>query len=380
LKSSTMHKLVQALLLPLAAARVVQLSNLALPRDQHGQPIMSGETDVMVHAGMYYVYVNNWGGCADVDCCTTSGGCASCCMRSQGDPCVYTNNHTVVVYRTDLVTWEYLGVALARKDRLDGILFRPHVVYNAKDARFVMWYMNRHPGQQGYAVAVASRPEGPFVELVNSTRMHGPGRRDGAGDFQILVDDDGAAYHVRDSFTVERLTDDYLGGSGVFTHFAPPRESEGPVFFKRGGRYYVLTGSACCACKGGSSIDVFVSPAPLGKYTYLGDVGSDPSRPYDPHSPLNFVTRAQGSSVFVVPAAAAGAAAHAGQWQDADGEDAAQYVWLGTQWVTSAQHGRPRNHDLFYFANLPFAANGTIEQLHWQDTTTVTLPGTSRSA
>ena len=348
-------------LLPLASARTVQLSNVKLPRDQNGQPIMTGETDVLMHAGTYYVYVNNWGGCADIDCCKTSGGCASCCMRAEGDPCVYTNNHTVVVYRTSLDgPWEYLGVALARKDRLDGILFRPHVVYNSKHKRFVMWYMNRHPGQEGYAIAVADSPEGPFVETRNSTKMHGPGRRDGAGDFQIFVDDDSVAYHVRDSFVIEKLADDYMTPTGVFGHFAPPRSSEGPVVFRRGKSYYVLTGSACCACKGGSSIDVFVASAPLGPYTYLGDVGSDPKQPYDPHSPLNFVTRAQGSTVFVVPGGA-------------DGEN--QYLWLGTQWVTSPLPGHPRNHDLFFFANLPFTPNGTIEQLEWRDAATVTLPG-----
>ena len=56
----------------LAQSRTIQLSNVALPRDQHGNPIMTGETDVLSHDGSFYVYVNNWGGCADVDCCTTS--------------------------------------------------------------------------------------------------------------------------------------------------------------------------------------------------------------------------------------------------------------------------------------------------------------------
>ena len=136
------------------------------------------------------------------------------------------------------------------------------------------------------------------------------------------------------------------------------------MFFKRAGRYYVITGSSCCACKGGSSMDVFVASAPMGPYTYLGDVGSSQSAPYDPHSPSNFVTRAQGASVFVVPVA--------------DGAQEAQFVWLGNQWVTSAMPGRPRNHDLLYFARLVFGSNGTIEQLSWQDEThvdvTLTVP------
>ena len=84
-------------------------------------------------------------------------------MRQQGDACVYTGNHTVVVYRTttDLASpWEYLGIALAIKDRYAGTVFRPHVVYNQKSGQFVMWYMNREHASagadSGYAIAVAA--------------------------------------------------------------------------------------------------------------------------------------------------------------------------------------------------------------------------------
>jgi len=39
------------------------------------------------------------------------------------------------------------------------------------------------------------------------------GDSDGAGDLNILVDDDGAAYRVRDGFVVVRLSDDYLSST-----------------------------------------------------------------------------------------------------------------------------------------------------------------------
>jgi len=70
----------------------------------------------------------------------------------------------------------------------------------------------------------------------------------------------------------------------------------------------------------------------------------------------NFVTRAQGSATFVA---------------------GGQVVWLGNQWVTSALPGRPRNHDLLYFAPLSFRANGTLDQLAWHDN--VTLPVTTNA-
>ena len=68
-------------------------------------------------------------------------------------------------------------------------------------------------GQAGYAVATSKTPTGPFTTVVNSTKMAGHGRSDGAGDFNILVDDDGAAYHVRDGFVVVRSSDDYLSST-----------------------------------------------------------------------------------------------------------------------------------------------------------------------
>ena len=121
----------------------------------------------------------------------------------------------------------------------------------------------------------------------------------------------------------------------------------GPVFFKRGSTYYILPGTGCCACKGGSSIFVFTSEHPLGPYRFRGDVGSNTTAPFDAHSPHNYVTRAQASAVVRVDSAAHGA----------------QFLWMGNAWDTAAQPGRPRNHDLLYFYPLEFAADGSIEQV-----------------
>ena len=34
-----------------------------------GQSILTGEASVLYHDGAYYFYMNNWGGCAGIDCC-----------------------------------------------------------------------------------------------------------------------------------------------------------------------------------------------------------------------------------------------------------------------------------------------------------------------
>jgi hypothetical protein len=115
-----------------------------------------------------------------------------------------------------------------------------------------------------------------------------------------------------------------------------PLPAEGPVFFKRKGIYYILGGTTCCACRGGSSVYVFTAPAPLGPWTFRADIGSSPQH-YDPHSPTNYVTRAQASDVFQVVGSG-----RAGGGSSGSGGDDDQWLWLGNQWVTGPQ----RNRDL----------------------------------
>ncbi|EDQ88893.1 uncharacterized protein MONBRDRAFT_26063 [Monosiga brevicollis MX1] len=352
------------------ALRAVNVSNTALPRDQLGQRLLTGEADVLEHEGTYYFYFNNWGGCPGVDCCAT-GNCATCCFtaRPYTDPCVYTANHTVVVYATqDFANFTYLGVALPTSARPEPrIEFRPHVVYNARDARFVMWYESRIIGGASmYAVAVSETPQGPFTTLTENVAMAGSGR---IGDYDIFVDDDGIAYHVRTGFVVEQLTANYTASTGNFTTFSTPQAAEAPIMFKRQGTYYMIAGTGCCACRGGSTIYLFAASHPLSTYTYLGDFGSNTTHAFDPASPWNYVTRSQPTAVFRVPSPTRAASMGSETLSHDD-----QYIFLGNQWVTAAEPGHPRNHDLLYWSQLSFTANNSIEHLQWQDAATIHLP------
>lgn len=326
-----------------ALAAGATLSNLRLPVDEAGDELVTGEASVLLHAGRYYFYFNDWGGCPGIDCCGSSGGCASCCFGPEQnaslDGCVYRANHSVVAYSTaDLASWRRHGVVLAEAARAPGVEFRPNVIRHAASGAFLMWYEDRHENQTGYAVAVADGPAGPFRTVVDDAAMQGRGR---VGDFSLFVDDDGAAYHVRTGFVVERLADDYRSGAGPYAEFASPEPAEAPVMFKERGTYYVVAGTGCCACRGGASAYVFSADAPLGNWTYRGDVGSRPGA-FDPHSPDNYVTNAQGSAVFRV------------------GGD---LVYLGNQWVTSARPGGPRNNDLLSWYKLEFDSDGDVAPL-----------------
>ena len=73
------------LLLPLKAHAVV-LSNVRLPRTTAGAEIITGEASVLQHGGFFFFFFNDWGSCPGVDCCASSGGCASCCFSHPPHP------------------------------------------------------------------------------------------------------------------------------------------------------------------------------------------------------------------------------------------------------------------------------------------------------
>ena len=350
-------------LLASSGGRTVTLSNVALPLDQRGEKLLTGEASVMHHEGNYYFYFNNWGSCPGVDCCASTQGCATCCfsdppggylpgcgsLTNGSDP--YGIYHTVEGYRTaDFETWTYMGEALPLASRATveqpghpGTEFRPCVVYNAATKLFVMWYEDRgSTGGGAYQVATSPTPEGPFVSILGgSGDLPGKGR---TADYSIFVDDDAKAYHVRTGVDVVELDATYTKAVAQVASFA--YGGEGPTMFKRNGTYYVTAGNGCCACIGGSNVAVFSAPAPAGPWTPIGDVGSQPGVPFDKHSKDNYVTNSQGSATIQI------------------GE---QFVYMGNQWNTGLRETPPgpRNHDLLFwglfdFVSAPAPARGVV--------------------
>lgn len=329
------------------------LSNTALPIDTDGVLMFTGETSVLKADNGYYFFVNVWGGCPGVDCCPTANGCASCCFQGVNDPCVYTDNHTVISYFTkDFSSWENKGTALAISNRRIGIEFRPQVIYSKALGQYVMWYEDRWANgtNSGYAVATSTNAYGPYTTISDSTKLGGKGR---IGDYDIFVDPDtNIGYHVRTGITIVQLDENMTAPANPPAIYELPNSGvEGPAMFKRNGTYYMLVGVGCCACRGGSNVIVYTSTNPLGPYILRGDVGSNSSQPFDKHSPTNYETHAQQTKVFIVTAP--------------DGTD--QYVWVGNQWVSSDLPGNPRDHDLLFWTVLDFDDTGMIKQINWSD-------------
>eukprot|EP01084_Bolivina_argentea_P033319 61641_1 len=340
------------------AFKTVTLSNTKLPIDTNGTSLFTGEATILYHENYYYAYFNDWGNCSDVNCCIESNACASCCFHGKSGDCVYANGHNIYAYRTqDFSKWENIGIALPASNYIPGTVFRPQVIYNKQMQQFIMWYEDRWDSgtNPGYAISISSTPQGPFQRYKDTVKMATSYK---IGDYDIFIDDDGSAYHVRTGVVVEKLNSNWTGPSGESAVVIKDSSVEGPSMFKRNGTYYILVGKGCCACKGGSNVEVYTSDKPMGPYLFKFDVGSNYTNGhvFNATSPYNYVTRAQGSKVISVP-----------------GANGDQYLWLGNQWVTATEPGNPRNKDLLYWTVLDFDEYGMIKQIVREDTTQLSI-------
>ena len=294
-----------------------------------------------------------WYGAGYGQCTEMSSGCASVQVGS----CGFNLNHTVnLVTSTDMVNWTLVGAVLAPEDRPAGIMFSPWVALSAETGLYVLWY-NVLPvvGGSGdfdaafYAAAVSASPYGPFV--TNSS--HGSSNITGIAYNRlpdapsVFVDSDGSAYVAfthEDSHVnhVQALRRDLLGplvpggGNGTLSAQIGAGNNEGILMFKRGSTYYIMLGLCCCFCEGGTNVQAFSAPHPLGPYTDLG--------------------------TFVGPA----------DWQAQTGSvtfTGFDYVLYGDRWQSAPD--RIKAHDFSYMAPLTFNDDGSLAKLSWQDNVTI---------
>ena len=251
----------------------------------------------------------------------------------------------------------------------------------------------------GYAVAVATNPVGPFRmvnEQVNVTRLKG-----GAGDFTLFVDYNATRgqyvgyviYSAAFYMSIEELTPDFYYSTGRTAACTPEGSPlfseyfvEAPAYFKRNSTYYILFGHCCCFCYQGSGIIVHTASHPLGPWTAQpgGDIACNSQSTASLSSPQSqqahqlpnekvssslralptpgqgclyenttFVssTRSQQNFVITVPTST-------GQ----------EYIWTGDRWQ-QAPDG-VKGHDPQYWVPLNFK-DGMIERVQWLDKFTI---------
>lgn len=216
--------------------------------------------------------------------------------------------------------------------------FRPHVIYNEKTKLYVLW-INVYDNQVGYRVFTAKTPVGPFNEVAEphlSVNSDMPVAGLNNGDHDTFIDDDGTAYlaftdwRTKGTIVIEKLSPDYLTGTGEFVKGITEGETEAPGLFKRKGVYYVVYSDPNCGYCSGTGTSYRTANSPLGpwsKATRISDnsCGGQPS----------FVSTIKINSETV-------------------------YLYGSDLWNNAAKNEALAN---FYWAPLTFAADGSINPL-----------------
>jgi hypothetical protein len=184
---------------------------------------------------------------------------------------------------TDMVNWTDRGFLFDAQTpvwqtRCNGNTygcFRPHVIYNQKNALYVLW-INVYDNVSGYRVFTAKSPVGPFTEVAEpklAVNADAPAAGLNNGDHDTFVDDDGTAYlaytdwRTKGSIIVEKLSDDYLTGTGEVAKGITKGETEAPGMFKRNGIYYVVYSDPNCGYCSGTGASYRTASSPLGPWS-----------------------------------------------------------------------------------------------------------------
>lgn len=164
----------------------------------------------------------------------------------------------------DLTHWTDRG--FVDPARSCAFCFRPHVVYNARTRKYVMW-TNSQDAPDYFRVYTADTPTGPFTEqpvpdLPDDTYCH--------ADLDVFVDDDGTAYlacsRANWHIAVIELTPDYLRATGR-SAVTGVTKVEAPAMFKRDGTYYLAMSDPNCGYCSGTGTSYLTAKHPLGPWT-----------------------------------------------------------------------------------------------------------------
>eukprot|EP01116_Phalansterium_solitarium_P009479 TRINITY_DN23637_c0_g1_i1.p1 TRINITY_DN23637_c0_g1~~TRINITY_DN23637_c0_g1_i1.p1 ORF type:complete len:367 (-),score=110.95 TRINITY_DN23637_c0_g1_i1:137-1237(-) len=179
----------------------------------------------------------------------------------------------------DLTTWTHQGPML--NGNPVGSFMTPYVVYNKATQMFVGWFNGYVGGCCSGGFGVSKSPDGIHFDIVTTDLQPKYPSVDCNG---LFVDDDGTGYVLYSSLSADhkqsiaKLTPDYLGLSGENYGLFPDRYVEGSGLFKRNGVYYVMYGSCCCFCRGGSGQVVYTATnitGPWVRQAGFADQGTD---------------------------------------------------------------------------------------------------------
>ena len=241
-----------------------------------GKPILAQDGGISLFNGKFYWYGCNYSG-------NPSGRYGTDAFDNK------LNNGTNVYSSVDMVNWKYEGIALESPEKLKNIkgkgsIHRPHVIFNKKTGKYVMWFFyfkDKYPDIMS-SVALSDNPVGPFTysgtaetgsPAIKGARTDNAEQKSEAPagcsqDLNVFSDDDGSAYLVYDdgirNIRVDKLSDDYLFSTKETVVALPPRH-EGPAMVKFKGKY-IVAGSGVFGW-GPSPTDYAIADHPMGPYS-----------------------------------------------------------------------------------------------------------------
>ncbi|GAB3752163.1 hypothetical protein GCM10028817_16250 [Spirosoma pomorum] len=230
-----------------------------------GDAIDAHDGEIAYFDGTYYLY-------------GTSYDCGFEWQNKQAPFCGFK-----VYASPDLINWTDRGYLFDAKtpvwqSRCNGNTygcFRPHVIYNQQTKQYVLW-INVYDNRVGFRVFTSSAPTGPFTEVaeptlaVNSTS---PVAGLNNGDHDTFVDEDGTAYlaytdwRAKGAIVIEKLTADYLSGTGQHINAVTKDKTEAPGLFKRRGLYYITYSDPNCGYCSGTGTAYRTARSPLGPWS-----------------------------------------------------------------------------------------------------------------
>jgi hypothetical protein len=191
---------------------------------------------------------------------------------------------------TDLIHWTDNGLLFGISDPSwqtncggsSNGCFRPHVLYNSKYGKYVLW-INDYSASANYRVFESTSPTGPFTQVgVPSLAVNNScAGKICNGDENLFLDTEpsGAAYIAYtnraspNGLIIEQLNDSYESGTGNHK-IAISGSYEAPVMFMRNNTYYLVFGPLCAYC-GGTATMVVSASSPLGIYSKAASINSN---------------------------------------------------------------------------------------------------------
>ena len=186
------------------------------------------------------------------------------------------------------------------------LMDRPNIIYNNKTKKYVCWLkiMNKD-GTQTETILTADSILGPYTKVKEGLRPLNMS----AGDFDLVVAEDGKAYYyferVHSETICADLNEDYTDVTGYystyFPHPYPPYVREATAHLKRNNKHYLITSGTTGYFPNPS--EVAIADTWHGPFTVLGNPHPDDKTNTSFHSQISSVFKVEGKKDLYIACA-----------------------------------------------------------------------------